>query len=78
VVTIGRIEYPGVTELRDVRPGNLLLSGIGWKDCRSVLRPDVGPLPIQFGRIVHDGKEDLQDLAVAHLARIERGERGDE
>src|SRR6185369_6946818 len=37
---------------------------------RAILRAGVRALAVQLRRVVHDGEEDLQDLAVADLLRI--------
>src|SRR5215212_4795132 len=67
----GRAEHPGVVQLLDVSPGDARLIGVGRKDRRSVLRPFIRPLPIELGRVVRDGKEDLEQPSVADDAWIE-------
>src|SRR3984957_6695431 len=57
----------GGVELRDVGVRDLFLLVICREDRRAILRTAVRSLAIQLRRIVRDGKEDLQDLAVADL-----------
>ena len=57
-------------QLLDVAFGDALLLLAGVEDGRAVVRADVGPLPVQLGRVVCDGKEDLEELAVGDLGRV--------
>src|SRR4030095_6803536 len=57
-------------ELGDVGLCHLFLLVIGGKDCRAILRADIGALAVELGRVVHDGEEDLQNLAVGNLLRV--------
>ena len=52
--------------------GDAALLGVGRKDRRPVLRPDIGPLSIKLRRVVRHREMDLQDRAVAHHGGIER------
>jgi len=40
------------------------------KDHRTILCAHVGPLTVKFGRILHDGEKDPQQLAVGNLSRV--------
>src|SRR6266403_4383119 len=57
----------GGVELGDIGLRNLLLFVAGGKDRRAILRAGVRALAVQLRRVVHDGEEDLQDLAIRNL-----------
>ena len=57
-----------VSQLLDVRRRDLLLLVVDVEDRRAILRAVVRPLPIQLRRVVRDGEEDLQQLAVGDPA----------
>ena len=59
-------------ELGDIGLRHPRLFGVRREDRRAILRPLVRPLAVELGRIVGDGEEDLQDLAVADLVRVDR------
>ena len=62
-------ERAEVVEQLDVRLGGAALVVVLREDRRAVLRADVVALPVQLGRVVGDGEEDLEELAL-------RGARG--
>ena len=60
-----------LVQLADIILGDLALLGIGNEQRRTVLRSPVRTLKIQLRRVVRHREEDLQQLAVGHLFRIE-------
>src|SRR5690606_28125121 len=52
-------------QLGDVGLGDALLLPVRREDLRTVLRPDVGTLAVELGRIVDDREEHLEQLPVA-------------
>src|SRR5581483_9991093 len=58
-------------ELRDVVPRDLRLRLALRENLRAVLRARVRSLAVELRRVVRDREEDLQNLAVGHLLRIE-------
>jgi hypothetical protein len=57
-------------QLSDVAFGDALLLRAPVEDSRAVMFTDVGPLPVQLGRVVRDGKEDLEEPAVRDPRRV--------
>src|SRR3954454_16103994 len=57
----------GGVELGDIGLRHLLLLIIGSEDRRTILRTGVRALAVQLRRVMHHGKEYLQDLAIADL-----------
>src|SRR5215207_3373614 len=49
----------------------LLLIRIGIEDHRTILRPDVRPLPVDLGRIVSNSKENVEKLNIGYRLRVE-------
>src|SRR5438067_12926566 len=49
----------GLVELNDISLGNALLFFVAIEDHRTILRPRIRSLTIQFSRVVPDRKEDL-------------------
>ena len=84
MVRLGRIEalernYLGddrlweglrVIELSDVVVGDLFLRRIRKENRRTILRPLIGPLPVELRRIVRCVEEHLEQIAVRDLRRI--------
>ena len=66
----GAPEHARCLELGDVAVGHALLVGVGIEDGRTVLRAGIRPLPVQFRRVMRDGKEHLQELPVADARRV--------
>ena len=58
-----RVEDLRLVELRDVGVGDLFLNVVLREDRRSILVTDVGALPVQLGRVVDDGEEDVKQLS---------------
>src|SRR5271156_2277883 len=59
-----------LVQLRDVALGDTALVRIGDENRGAVLAADIGTLAIELRRVVHDGKCDLQQLAVRDLGGI--------
>src|SRR5581483_7429821 len=57
-------------QLCDISLGYAVLVGVVVKDHGAILGALIGPLPIEFRRIVSDREEYLQKLAVRDLRRI--------
>ncbi len=57
----------GRIELRNVGGADLPLFFAGIEDCRAIRRSNVRSLTIELRRVVNDGKENLQKLAVRDL-----------
>ena len=57
-------------DLLDIGLGYRLLRVVAVEDRRAVLRALVVALPVELRRIVGDGEEQLEDLAVAEAARV--------
>ena len=57
-------------QLGDVGLGNVLLLLVAVENCRAVLAPGVGALPIELRRVVSDGEEDLEKLAIGDPRRV--------
>src|SRR5512132_323281 len=57
-------------ELRNVAFGEFLLFRSGVEDRRTILRTDVGTLPVQLRRVVCNGKENLEEIGIRDLRRI--------
>ncbi len=60
-----------LVQLVDIGLGNARLFRRGREDRRAVLGAAIGSLAVQLGRIVGDGKIDLQQMTEADLVRIE-------
>ena len=65
------IVHMRLVELGDISLGDARLLGIGRENCRAILSPGIRSLAVELGRIVGDREINLQDTAVADLARIE-------
>ena len=61
----------GRVQLRDVVLADLLLLVVGVEDGGAVGRTYIRPLAIELRRVVDHGKEDLQQLAIGDLRRVE-------
>src|SRR6476661_8475737 len=73
VFDLGRdsaIESLCLIKLRNIGLRDLRLFGVDRENSRTILRPDVWSLAIEFGRIVGCREIDLQEAGVADLARI--------
>src|SRR5438128_2539597 len=60
----GRAKHFGLVQLIDISLRNALLLFVTIEDCRAILRPGIGPLAIQFSRVMRDRKEDFEKLAI--------------
>src|SRR5215471_14424484 len=65
------IEYVALIELGDIALGDARLLGIDGKNCRAILRPDIGALTIELCWIMSDRKIDLQDPPIADQVGVE-------
>src|SRR6266849_2424426 len=75
-----RHDFPGIDfrsiELRDIRLSNPLLFFVGVKNHGAILRSGIRALSVPLRRIVRDGKEHPQELAVGDLRGIVRDAHG--
>ena len=53
------------SQLRQIGLGDRVLFGRQRHDRAAIMRPDVGALPVELGRIGDDRKEDAQQLVIA-------------
>ena len=65
-----RVKSLRLVQLLDVRLCDSLLIFVRIKNRRAILRAGIWALPIQFRRIVRDGEEHLEQLAVRNLRRV--------
>src|SRR6478736_953323 len=65
-----RAEHARLVELRNISDGDLSLGIVGVEDRRAILRARIRTLAVHLGRVVRDGKENLQDLAVGDQLRV--------
>src|SRR5262249_15455509 len=63
-------EAARLAQLVDIRLGDARLLLAGREDGRAILRADIRTLAIELRGIVHHREVDLQQAAIAHLARV--------